>query len=379
MYGPIDPRDHELSRVLLHHSTRPKKGQVVYIHGVGHDTTGLCSILVEEAARMGAVPFLRVEEPSITRQLVAAASEDVMRGLGEFELEAMKLAKCYIGVRGSDNAFEMAGLDRNQLAAWNKHYLKPVHFEQRVKHTRWVVLRYPNSSMAQLAQKSRAEFAEFYYRACCVDYAHMAKAVEPLRELMAQTDQVRIVSPGTDLSFSIKGIGVVPCTGEHNIPDGECFTAPVKDSINGTVFFNTPTVYEGMPFDNIRLRFEKGRIVEASASGDEQTKRLNQVLDQDGARYVGEFAIGFHPFILHAMRDILFDEKVCGSFHMAMGQAYEEADNGNRSTVHWDMVQIQRADYGGGEIHFDGKVIRKDGLFTVDSLKGLNPDAYAAK
>ena len=164
--------------------------------------------------------------------------------------------------------------------------------------------------------------------------------------------------------------------GDHNIPDGEVFSCPVRDSVEGVIQYNAPTVYQGVSFDDIRLEFEKGKIVNATSNN---TKRLNEILDSDaGARYIGEFAIGFNPYITEPMRDILFDEKIAGSFHFTPGQAYEEADNGNKSQVHWDMVCIQRPEYGGGEIIFDGELIRKDGLFVKEELESLNPDALLA-
>lgn len=379
MYGPIDPRDEQLAQVLLYHSTKAKKGEVVLIQGIGLETLGLCSAVAWEAARIGAAPFIKMEDESVTRGIFTSGNDDTFAAMGKFELAMMKNVQCFIGIRGSANAFEMSGIPRKTLTQANKLYRKPVQ-DQRVNHTRWVVLRYPNSAMAQLAQMSRGTFADFYYEACCTDYAYMAKAVKPLHDLMRKTSDVHIKAPGTDLRMSIKGIGVIPCTGSHNIPDGEIFTAPIKDSVNGVVQYNTPSVYEGKPFDNIRLVFKDGKVVDASAASPQQTKDLNGILDQDpGARYIGEFAIGFHPFVKYAMRDILFDEKVCGSFHMALGQAYEDADNTNRSVVHWDMVQIQRKDTGGGEIWFDGKLIRKDGLFVPAKLQGLNPDAFIAK
>ena len=196
--------------------------------------------------------------------------------------------------------------------------------------------------------------------------------VDKLAERMMRTDRVRITGPGTDLTFSIKGMPAHPCAGEMNIPDGEVFTAPIKDSVNGTIHYTAPTLFQGIPFDGIRLTFKDGKIVEAHCNGNEEA--LNKILDTDeGSRFIGEFALGVNPFILKPMRDILFDEKIGGSFHFTPGQAYENCDNGNRSQVHWDMVCIQRADYGGGEIWFDDELIRKDGIFTDSELDILNP------
>lgn len=378
MLGPIDPRDRDLARLLVRHSTKAKAGELVFVHCVGGDTLRLGAAICEEVVRVGATPYLQHTEPEITRAVVTGGNERVFRRMARFELKQMKDADCYIGIRGPHNAFEMSGVPRRQLDLYNRLVVQPVHMQERVKRTRWVVLRYPNGAMAQMAQQSTAAFADFYYRVCCLDYARMQRAVQPLKKLMEATDEVHITGPGTDLRLSIKGIPAVPCCGEMNIPDGECFTAPVRDSVEGTVLFNAPTLWEGSPYEKIALRFEKGCVVEATAATAEQTRRLNAVLDQDpGARRVGEFAIGFHPHVLQPMRDILFDEKIAGSFHMALGQCYDEASNGNRSALHWDLVCIQRPDFGGGEMRFDGKLVRKDGRFVPPALRGLNPESYA--
>jgi len=240
-----------------------------------------------------------------------------------------------------------------------------------VKKTRWVVLRWPTSSMAQAAGMSTEAFEDFFFEVCTMNYPRMDRAMGPLETRMRQADRVRLQGPGTDLTFSIKGIGAQKCRGDRNIPDGEVFSCPVRDSVNGCIQFNTPTLYAGTRFENVRLEFKKGKIVRATAN---QSKRLNEILNTDpGARYVGEFSLGFNPYILHPMCDILFDEKIAGSLHLTPGQAYEECDNGNRSAVHWDMVLIQRKEWGGGEIWFDGQLIRKDGLFLPRDLQGLNP------
>lgn len=372
-----DSRDQELARLLIKHSVKAQKGDLVFIDAVGLDTAGLAEAVLIETLKVGAAPYVHLSEPETSRKLLHAAGEESMKRLAKFEMLQMKDTQCYIGIRGAANIFESSDVPPRQLSLYNKIVRKPVHLDQRVRHTRWCVLRFPNASMAQLAQRPRETFADFYYKVCTLDYSKMERAVRALKTAMEKTDEVHFKGNGTDLRMSIKNIGVVPCTGSHNIPDGECFTAPVRKSVNGTVFFNTPTIWEGTPYENIKLIFKDGKIVEATAASKEQTTKLNRVLDQDeGARYVGEVAIAFNPFILHPMRDILFDEKIAGSFHMAMGQAYEDADNGNKSQVHWDMVCIQRKDYGGGEIYFDGKLVRKDGIFLPKSLQGLNREAF---
>jgi len=300
------------------------------------------------------------------------ATEASMKQWAEIDLNRMKQMQAYIGIRAGENANELSDVPADRMKLYDTYYRQPVHLEQRVKHTKWVVLRYPNAAMAQQANTSTEAFENFYFDVCNLDYSKMSKAMDPLKALMESTDRVRIVSPGTDLSFSIQGISAVKCDGRRNIPDGEVYTAPVRASVNGTIAYNTPSVYSGFTFENIRFRFENGRIVEATCN---DTQRLNEVLDADeGARYIGEFSIGFNPHIIHPMKDTLFDEKIDGSLHFTPGQAYKEADNGNRSSIHWDLVLIQRADFGGGEIWFDDRLIRKDGRFVVPELEPLNPD-----
>ena len=279
---------------------------------------------------------------------------------------------CYIGIRGAENAAELADVPKERMALYETYYQKPVHSDIRVPKTRWVVMRYPNASMAQLAGTSLERFEDFYFDVCTMDYGKMAKAMEPLVAYMSRTDRVRLVGPGTDLRFSIKNIPVIPCAGECNIPDGEVYTAPVRDSVNGVIAYNTPSPYNGFCFENVRLEFKDGRIVKATAN---DTERINGIFDVDeGARYVGEFAIGVNPYVLEPMKDILFDEKIQGSIHFTPGCCYDEADNGNKSALHWDLVWIQRPEYGGGEIWFDDVLVRKDGRFVVPELQGLNPE-----
>jgi aminopeptidase len=371
-----DPRFDQLATIITRHSCDLQKGEHVLIEAFEIPDEMVVS-LVEAARAMGAHPHVAERSPRIMRALNEAASEDQLRMWADCDLFRMERMQAYVGLRGGANANEMAGVPDEQTKRVGALYGKPVHMERRVKHTKWVVLRWPSPGMAQLARMSTRDFEDFYFRVCCVDYARMERAVAPLVARMKATDRVRIKGPSdTDLSFSIKGIGVVPCCGSRNIPDGECFTAPVRDSVEGVLHYNTPTIYNGTSFANVRLEFRKGRIERATCDGD--SARLNAILDADaGARYIGEFALGFNPTILHPMQDILFDEKIAGSFHFTPGQCYEETENGNRSQVHWDLVCIQRPECGGGTIEFDGQVIRRDGLFVAEDLLGLNPDRLA--
>jgi aminopeptidase len=326
--------------------------------------------LIREIRRRKALPYVQYHHARTSRELALGVTAESLETACEVELARMKKMDAYVALRGSHNISETSDVpeDKMKLAAAK---MRPV-LDYRINQTRWVVLRWPTPGMAQQAQMSTEAFEDFYFRVCTLDYARMIPGMKALKSLMDRTDRVEIKGPGTDLRFSIKGIGAVTCGGERNIPDGEVFSCPVKESVEGHVTFNAPTIYQGTAFDQVRFEFSAGKIVRATAA--QQTKKLNEILDSDaGARYIGEFSLGFNPHILQPMRDILFDEKIAGSFHFTPGQAYEIGGNGNKSQIHWDLVSIQRKDYGGGEVWFDGKLIRRDGLFVPPVLQKLNP------
>ncbi|MGE3821098.1 MAG: aminopeptidase, partial [Isosphaeraceae bacterium] len=355
------------------HSTRLAKGETLLIECFDLEDSALPRLLVQKAARKGAYPLVEIRDTRVLRELVRNGSEGQMKAFGETDLFRMERADAYIALRGARNINEMADVPGEKINLYNTHYLTPVHFNCRIKKTKWCVLRLPNASMAQQAGMSTEAFENFYFDVCNLDYARLSRALRPLVERMNAAREVHVTAPETDLRFSIEGIPVVPCSGEMNIPDGEVFTAPVRDSVEGYVRFNTPTVYQGTSFDGVRLVFREGRIVEADCAGGD-VKKLRRILETDeGASFVGEWSIGCNPLILEPMRDVLFDEKIAGSFHLTPGNAYDEADNGNRSKIHWDLVQIQRPEHGGGTIAFDGVPIRVDGRFLPEELQGLDP------
>lgn len=367
-----DPRMLTLAKNLVRYSCKVQPGERVMIEAF-FPHRPFVAALVNEVYEAGGIPYPVLREPQVQRAMAAGATEESLALLAELDANAMRHMQAYIGVRGADNAFEMADVPSDKMRAYGKLYQQPVHGEIRVPHTKWVVLRYPSPAMAQQAGMSTEAFEDYYFRVCNLDYGKMDKAMDALVRRIESADQVHILGPGTDLTFSIRGMTGIKCAGEMNIPDGEVFTAPVRDSINGTLQYNTPTLHEGITHENVRLVFQDGKIIEATSS---DTQRTNQVLDTDeGARYVGEFAFGVNPYITEPMKDTLFDEKIAGSFHFTPGACYDECPNGNQSAVHWDMVVIQRPEYGGGEIYFDGQLIRKDGLFITDDLRCLNPDA----
>jgi aminopeptidase len=363
-----DPRYLKLAKLLVNYSTQVKKGDRVLLDMI--DVPDEFSIeLMRTVRAAGGTPFIEVRHTRITREILRETNGKHAALLRDLELFRMKKVQAYIAIRGSDNMSENSDVPGDRLALYSR-VTRPV-LDYRVNKTRWCVLRWPTPSMAQAAGMSTEAFEDLYFDVCTMDYAKMARAMVPLERRMKRADRVHLKSPGTDLTFSIKGIGAKMCKGDRNIPDGEVFSCPVKNSVNGVIQFNTPTLYAGTKFENVRLEFKDGKAINATANN---SRRLNEILDTDaGARYVGEFSLGFNPWILNPMCDILFDEKIAGSLHFTPGQAYEECDNGNRSAVHWDMVLIQRPEWGGGEVWFDGELIRKNGLFVPKDLKPLNP------
>lgn len=369
----LDPRVTNLAELLCSHSTElgPSDNLLIHAYDVPEETV---TEVVRIAQSKGAKVVLRLESTKIKRQLMLGMTAENADLIAACELAEMKEMTAYISIRGGYNSTEFADIPGEIQTLWQKHYATPVVFGQRVPHTKWVGLRWPNPSMAQQASSSTQAFEDFYFKVCTMDYAKMQKAALPLVDLMNKTDMVQLKGPGTDLTFSIKDIGSVSCHGKRNIPDGECFSCPVKDSVNGTVQYNTVSLYQGVEFKDIHLTVKNGKIIEASAG--DKSDQVNEILDTDeGGRYFGEWSLGYNPYVLHPMKDTLFDEKIAGSFHLTPGNAYTgPGGNGNTSAIHWDIVCIQRPEYGGGEVWFDGKLIRKDGLFVLPELEGLNPN-----
>lgn len=365
-----DPRMQTLADTIVRYSCalRPGEKFLIQSHGPA-DELALC--LIRSSYDVGAIPFVWKIDPRMERELLLGAMDEQIDLLCENHAALMRQMDAYCGIRASDNQSELTDVPEDKLDLLSR-YNKLVHSDIRVPHTKWVVLRYPTPAMAQQAKMSTAAFEDFFFGVCCLDYRKMGQAMLHLKERMERTDQVRLVGPGTDLTFSIKNIPAIPCDGRMNLPDGEVYTAPVKESVNGVIQYNTPSPHNGFVFENVRLTFQNGRIVEASAN---DSARLNRILDTDeGARYVGEFAIGVNPLVTKPMQDILFDEKIAGSIHFTPGCCYDEAPNGNKSAIHWDLVLIQTEEYGGGEIYFDGELVRKNGRFVPQELQCLNPE-----
>jgi len=368
----MDYRIETLAKNLVNYSCKVKPGEKVYVHYIGAETTDLARSIIKEVYKAGGLAFPHFTSQKVQREMLLNCTKEQLELMAEVDGLEMSRMDCYIAIRGSENVSELSDVSSEKMKLYDTYYNEPVHGKIRVPKTRWVILRYPNSAMAQLSNMSTEAFEDFYYKVCNLDYSKMAKAMENLVAAMEKTDRVRLIAKGTDISFSIKDIPAIPCAGDMNIPDGEVFTAPVRDSINGVISYNTPSLYQGFTYENISFTFENGKITKAIANN---TDKINQVLDSDeGARYVGEFAIGVNPYVLTPMKDTLFDEKICGSIHFTPGACYDEAPNGNKSVIHWDLVLIQRPEYGGGEIYFDDILVRKDGRFVTPDLECLNPE-----
>ena len=366
-----DPRVDKLARTLVGFSTGVQAGENVLIQSTNGDVE-LVKALIEEVYRAGGRPFVWSLDAQVERALMQGCTVeqlDLRAAADSFLMEQMQV---YIGFSGIVNRAELGDVPAHKQTLHAGHYQEKVHGTIRVPHTRWVVLRCPTPAMAQMAQMSTEAFEDFFFDVCTMDYSRMDAAMTPLKELMEKTDRVRILGRGTDLSFSIKGMPALKCAGRVNIPDGEIYTAPVRESVNGVLQYNTPSTHDGFSFENVRLTFRDGKIVQVECN---DTARAEQIFDQDaGARYVGEFALGVNPFITKAMNNTLFDEKIQGSFHFTPGACYDNCDNGNKSALHWDLVCIQTPEYGGGEIWFDEVLVRKDGRFVPEALQALNPE-----
>jgi aminopeptidase len=363
----MDARISALARNLFDHSLALKRGDRVLIEGEA-GCEPLVRGLIKEAYERGAEPFFEVVDPVLRRAQLLGANRGQLDVEASWRLTRIKSMDARVFILAGSNHFELADVPAKALQDWSLA-TKPM-FDEIMKK-RWVLLRFPTASGAQGANMSSEAFEDFCFRVSTLDYSVLDRAMDPLVDLMAATDMVRIVGPGTDLSFSIKDIPVVKCAGTLNVPDGEVFTAPVKDSVDGTITFNTSSVMDGVSCERVGLTFRDGKVVEETG---DPLDRITSILDTDeGARYVGEFALGVNPHITVPMKDILYDEKIAGSLHFTPGEAYEDADNGNKSAVHWDLVLIQTAEWGGGEIWFDGRLVRKDGLFVLPELEPLNP------
>jgi len=359
--------DKALAQKILNFSCELKEDQNVMLQLIGLNGIGLMRALVETAREMNANPFIQINDTDIQRLLVEKGDKKFWgRQASADQLPLMKQMDAFVGIRASQNIYEQSEASKEANDAYSEEFLKPVHFKERVNNTNWVVLRYPSPAFAMNAKMPTEKFKKFYYEACLLDYRELAEAMKPLEERLRNTDMIQLKGEGTDIEFSVKGQNWIPCFGKRNIPDGELFSSPILSSVEGHITY-TSSVYQGKPFDYVKLEVRDGVVVDFDSSNNEQ---LEEILDTDaGARQFGEFSFGLNPIIEKPMHDILFDEKIYGSNHLTLGNDYEIAPNGNESNIHWDLVCI------GADVYLDGEKIREGRKFITDDLQGLNPES----
>ena len=358
------------AKTIIEYSCSVQAGENVLILAEGLEAKPLVLELVREIYRAGANPFFEMLDTDVQKAFISGCNERQMETFSEISLHKLQQMQALIVISALESPEKYADIPLEQMSLFNRYYMQRCFYAYGVTNTKWIYLKYPTQGMAKLFGQSQETFEQYYFAVCTLDYAKISSAMDQLTALFQKTDRVRILADGTDLSFSIRGIPVQKSDGRNGLPDGEVFTAPVRNSANGVISFNCPLYFRGQLLEEIRLVFENGKVVEASAN---DSARLNQILDLDeNARYLGEFALSVNNRITKPMKDILFDEKIGGSLHLALGNAYITTDNGNHSSIHMDIVQIQRPEFGGGEVWFDDVLIRKDGKFMLDALRALD-------
>lgn len=360
----------QFAQTIVQYSCDVQKGDHVLVMSEGLAAKPLVMALVEAIYDAGAYPYVELVDTEIQRLILRRCEENQMAVFGDVSLEKLRKMDALVVISALDNPYQYQDVPTDRKNRYNQHFMQKCFFGHAVQKTKWLYIKYPTQGMAQMMGKNLDAFKQYYYDVCNLDYRALSQAMDPLVQRLGKADQVRIVGPGTDLSFSIRGIPVVKSDGRNGLPDGEVFTAPCRESVNGIITFNCPLFFRGMLLENIRLEVVDGRIVHATCN---DSAMLNEILDTDaGSRYFGEFAFGLNPAVLSPMKDILFDEKMAGSIHMAVGNAYAMTENGNHSLIHMDIVCQQTPEYGGGEVYLDGILFRKDGVFMEAELEGLN-------
>ena len=358
----------KLAEIIVNHSLKVKENERVLITYNGIESISLVKEIVKEVIKAKGVVEADYQNQNINDYVRSNMTDAVINSKVNKMKYEVENYDCFVKLCYRKSDYYDKNTDKDMKNKLNEmiHPYKEIQVNKR----RWVLLNYPSIVDSFKAHMTPFEFYNFAFSTMTVDYDKMYQDMLPLKELMEKTDKVRIVAPNTDLTFSIKGLPAIICAGESNIPDGECFTAPVKDSVNGTITYNVPSPYQGEIFEHVSLTFKNGQIIKASSNNNAKIKEIFST--DEGARYVGEFSLGLNPVIMEPMGDILYDEKIAGSIHFTPGCCYDECDNGNKSQIHWDMVLIQRPEYGGGEIYFDDVLIRKNGLFVLPELEPLN-------
>jgi aminopeptidase len=360
----------KLAEKLVNYSCKVKENEKVLVT-YSNCPDSFIEALIEEITKAKAIPIIYRLDKNIKRRLLLNSNENIINSFKEIVKPIMENSDAVIMIGGSDNDFELSDIPSNIINLYNKLYVNPIHFNIRC-NKKWVLLRYPTPSFAQISRLSTEMFSEFFFKVCTLDYKNLNEKMTPLKELMEKTDKVEIITPNTNLTFSIKNMPSIKCSGECNIPDGEIYSAPIKHSVNGHILFNIPVIEHGVEFNNIKLIFKDGKIIDFDCNNKEKFK---EILDTDeGSRYLGEFAFGLNPYCKEPIKDILFDEKMTSSIHLAIGSSYDDCNNGNKSSIHLDLIQSHKKELGGGKIYFDCTLIYENGKFILPNLVALNSE-----
>ena len=355
-----DPRVNKLADILVNYSTRVKKGDTVSISGPDSAKPLILEIYREALKKHPKEIVTHISFEETQEILYSTATPAQLKQFPQTAMDIVKKTDVWIGIIAPNNTRNLSGIDPAQMSIHQKT-LQPL-LNHRVEHTRWVLTAFPTPGQAQEADMSLNAFSDFIFSTMIdVDWAGMIKKQNSLAKRFESSSIVRIVGEDTDLSMSIKGRKVVADNGEANMPGGEVFTSVVEDSAEGYIHYTYPAIYGGNEVDGVKLWFEKGKVVKATAKKGEAF--LNHMLDMDqGARYIGELGIGNNFKINKFIKSILFDEKIGGSVHLALGRSYTETLGKNESALHWDMIKDLRL---GGELYLDGTMVQKDGRWLI--------------
>jgi len=350
----MDSRLVDLAKLIVHTSTKVKRGDNVIIQIVdeGQD---LATEIYKEVVRAGGHPLIITTPSEATRAFYEIADDETLTAMPRHYFELVKASDVIISIRSNANTKSLSNTDPKRISA-RFRALKALQEERLSK--RWCLTQYPTVGYAQDAEMSLSEYEDFVYSAVLIDWGEQIKVMERLKEIMDETDEVRLIGKDTDLTMSIKGRNAVVGGPTHNVPGGEVFTAPVEDSAEGEIFFDIPAVVYGKEVEGIRLRFERGEVVDYSASRNEEL--LKSMIETDeGSRRLGEFGIGTNRGIKRFTKNILFDEKIGDTIHLAIGRAYKECGGVNESAIHWDMIKTMKP----GRIIMDGLIVQENGKF----------------
>jgi aminopeptidase len=356
-----------IADMIAGHSLKITPGDKVLV-----DATDDCDDLIMAAIKSiqakGGLPFVLHQSSRVRCAWLMGITDEQLESWYESMYHLRKDMDCILTIRSQNNGFELADVPQEAIRKFAGMSIRLGKLARKPT-LRTSLIRYPTAAFAQQCGMSTDACEEYFFNVCTMDYQALYQEMEPLKAALDHAGRVRILSPGTDISFSIEGVNCFISAGTWNIPDGETAMEIVRESVNGIISYNVPSNHQGFVYRDIRLTFKEGRVAGVEAN---DAKRMEAILDTDaGARYIGEFAIGVNPYIRRPIIDTLFDEKMAGSLHFTPGGTDSD---GNPSSVHWDIVQSHMPEFGGGEIYLDGKLWRKDGLFVDDALKRLNPD-----